>query len=91
MALMTGASREATVIARTDVECLRVDKDDFKDILARRPEIAQEMSTVLAQRRVELVAVRDHLDAEAKKRKLVTERGKILESIRDFFGLNGGG
>jgi small-conductance mechanosensitive channel/CRP-like cAMP-binding protein len=90
MALMTGAAREATVVARTDVECLRVDKDDFKEILARRPEIAQEMSTVLAQRRVELVAVRDHLDAEAKKRKMVTERGRILESIRDFFGLNGG-
>jgi small-conductance mechanosensitive channel/CRP-like cAMP-binding protein len=90
MALMTGAPREATVIAKTDVECLRVDKDDFRDILARRPEIAQEISTVLAQRRVELVAVRDHLDADAKKRKMVTERGRILESIRDFFGLNGG-
>jgi small-conductance mechanosensitive channel/CRP-like cAMP-binding protein len=90
MALMTGASREATVVATTDVDCLRVDKDDFRDILAKRPEIAQEMSTLLAQRRVELVAVRDHLDAEAKKRKMVTERGKILESIRDFFGLSGG-
>jgi CRP-like cAMP-binding protein len=90
MALMTGAAREATVVATTDVDCLRVDKDDFRDILAKRPEIAQEMSTLLAQRRVELVAVRDHLDAEAKKRKMVTERGKILESIRDFFGLSGG-
>jgi CRP-like cAMP-binding protein/small-conductance mechanosensitive channel len=89
MALMTGAPREATVIASTDVECLRLDKDDFKEILARRPEIAKEMSTVLAQRRVELVAVRDNLDADAKKRKMVTERSKILESIRDFFGLNG--
>jgi small-conductance mechanosensitive channel/CRP-like cAMP-binding protein len=89
MALMTGAAREATVIAMTDVECLRVDKDDFRDIVARRPEIAQEISTVLAQRRVELFAVRDHLDADAKKKKIVTERGRILESIRDFFGLNG--
>jgi small-conductance mechanosensitive channel/CRP-like cAMP-binding protein len=88
MALMTGAPREATVVAMTDVECLRVDKDDFREILARRPEIAKEMSAVLAQRRVELVAVRDNLDAEAKKRKMVTERSKILESIRDFFGLS---
>jgi len=90
MALMTGEPREATVIAKTDIECLRVDKDDFKDLLARRPEIAQEMSTILAQRRVELVAVRENLDADAKKRKMVTERGRILESIRDFFGLNEG-
>jgi CRP-like cAMP-binding protein/small-conductance mechanosensitive channel len=90
MALMTGASREATVVAKNDVECLRVDKEDFKDILEKRPEIAQEMSTLLAQRRVELMAVRENLDADAKKRKMVTERGKILASIRDFFGLNGG-
>jgi CRP-like cAMP-binding protein len=88
MALMTGAPREATVIALCDVECLRVDKDDFKEILARRPEMAREMSAILAQRRVELMAVRDNLDAEAKKRKMVTEGSKILESIRDFFGLN---
>jgi CRP-like cAMP-binding protein/small-conductance mechanosensitive channel len=88
MALMTGAPREATVIALTDVECLRVDKDDFREVLARRPEMAKEMSIVLAQRRVELVAVRDNLDAEAKKRKMVTEGSRILESIRDFFGLN---
>jgi small-conductance mechanosensitive channel len=87
MALMTGAPREATVVALCDVECLRVDKDDFKEILASRPEIAKEMSTILAQRRVELVAVRDNLDAETKKRKMVTEGYKILESIRDFFGM----
>jgi len=88
MALMTGAPREATVIAKTDVDCLRVDKDDFREILARRPEIAKEISTVLAQRRVELLAVRDNLDAEAKKRKMVTEGSRILESIREFFGLS---
>jgi CRP-like cAMP-binding protein/small-conductance mechanosensitive channel len=89
MALMTGAPREATVVALTDVECLRVDKDDFREILARRPEIAKDMSAILAQRRVELVAVRDNLDAEAKKRTMVTEGSRILESIRDFFGLSG--
>jgi small-conductance mechanosensitive channel len=91
MALMTGAPREATVVATTDIECLRVDKDDFKQILAHRPELAEEMSTILAQRRVELLAVRDNLDAEAKQRKVVTEGNKILASIRDFFGLNGEG
>jgi CRP-like cAMP-binding protein/small-conductance mechanosensitive channel len=89
MALMTGAPREATVVAITEVECLRVDKDDFRQVMARRPEIAKTMSTILAQRRVELVAVRDNLDAEAKKRTMVAEGSKILESIREFFGLSG--
>jgi small-conductance mechanosensitive channel/CRP-like cAMP-binding protein len=90
MALMTGAPREATVVALSDIECLRVDKTDFQDIITTRPELAQEISTVLAQRRVELVAVRENLDAEAKRRHMMSERGKILASIRDFFGLSQG-
>jgi CRP-like cAMP-binding protein len=87
MALMTGAPREATVIAMTDVECLRVDKDDFRNILTLRPELANEISSTLAQRRVELETVRDNLDADSKLRRVVTERSRILASIKDFFAL----
>jgi CRP-like cAMP-binding protein len=87
MALMTGAPREATVVALGGVACLRVDKDDFREVVSRRPELAQEISMVLAQRRVELEAVRDNLDAESKLRRVQTERGRILASIRDFFAL----
>ena len=88
MALMTGQAREATVVAQSDVECLRVDKGDFQGILEHRPEIVQEVGAVLAQRRVELQAARDNLDAEVKNRKLASERSKMIESIRDFFGLD---
>lgn len=87
MALMTGAPREATVVALNDVECLRVDKDDFQQVLAQRPEMANEISVVLARRRVELETVRENLDSDTKKRRLQTERGRILASIKDFFAL----
>jgi small-conductance mechanosensitive channel/CRP-like cAMP-binding protein len=87
MAVMTGQAREATVVAETDVECLRVDREDFQGILKNRPEIAQEISGVLAQRRVELVAVREGLDADAKSRRLNSEHRRILHAIRDFFAL----
>ena len=90
MALMTGEPREATVVAMSEVDCLRLDKQDFQGILEHRPEMAQEISTVLAQRRIELLAVRDNLDAEAKKRQMISERGRILASIRNFFGLSEG-
>jgi CRP-like cAMP-binding protein len=89
MALVTGAPREATVIAREDIECLRVDKDDFREVLASRPELAQEISTILAQRRVELEAVRENLDADSRSRRVQTERKRILAAIRDFFGMGG--
>ncbi|HEY3664568.1 MAG TPA: mechanosensitive ion channel family protein, partial [Polyangiaceae bacterium] len=49
MALMTGQPREATVIAECDVECLRVDRKDLESIIKNRPEIASEISVVLAK------------------------------------------
>jgi small-conductance mechanosensitive channel/CRP-like cAMP-binding protein len=87
MALMTGQPREATVIAECDVECLRVDRKDLESIIKNRPEIASEISVVLAKRRVELLAVREGLDADAKRARLSTEHTRILHAIRDFFAL----
>jgi len=87
MALMTGQPREATVIAECDVECLRVDRKDLESIIKSRPEIASEISVVLAKRRVELLAVREGLDADAKRARLSTEHTRILHAIRDFFAL----
>jgi small-conductance mechanosensitive channel/CRP-like cAMP-binding protein len=87
MALMTGQPREATVIAQGEVECLRVDRKDLEGIIQRRPEIASEISGVLATRRVELEAAREGLDSNAKSQRLSSERNRILHSIRDFFAL----
>ena len=62
MGLMTGEPRTATVMAVTDVECYRLDKEAFKETLQSRPEIAEDISTILARRRVELEAARDDLN-----------------------------
>lgn len=86
MALMTGQPREATVVALTEVECLRVDKADFQGILQKRPAIAERISEILAARRVELDAARGDLDADAQQR-LSHENIRILSGIRQFFGL----
>ncbi len=87
MALMTGQPREATVVALTEVECLRIDKADFQGILQRRPAIAERISEILAARRVELDAVREGLDPEAHSQRLSHENVRILRGIKDFFGL----
>jgi len=49
--MMTGEPRGATVTAVSDVECYRLSKTAFDDILRRRPEIAEDLSQVLARRR----------------------------------------
>jgi small-conductance mechanosensitive channel len=87
MGLMTGAPRTATVFARTDVECYRLDKESFKDILARRPEIAEDISRVLARRRAELDAVREGLSEEAMRQRMSSHQGDLLRRIRNFFSL----
>jgi CRP-like cAMP-binding protein/small-conductance mechanosensitive channel len=87
MALMTGQPREATVVALNEVECLRIDKADFQQILQKRPVIAERISEILAARRVELDAAREGLDPEAHSQRLTRENVRILGSIRQFFGL----
>jgi len=87
MGLMTGDRRSATVVALSDVDCYKLDKAGFHDILARRPKIAEEMSDLLARRRVELEAVRENLSEEARRQRVQKTRGDLLGKIRRFFGL----
>jgi CRP-like cAMP-binding protein len=88
MGLMTGEARAATVIAQTNTECYRLDKKGFADILKRRPEIAEDISHILARRRVELEAVREGLNEEAKHKLMSNAQRDLLRRIRDFFTLN---
>jgi small-conductance mechanosensitive channel/CRP-like cAMP-binding protein len=87
MGLMTGEPRLADVIALGDVDCFRLGKDVFKKVLLGRPEIAEELSTMLANRRVELIAARDGLAASGMHDRAETERARILGAIKGFFSL----
>jgi len=88
MGVITGERRTASVVATTEVECYRIDKDVFKSVLRTRPDMAEVISQVMAKRRVELAAVREGLDAESRKRRVKEERTEILSSIQTFFGLD---
>ena len=87
MGMMTGAPRRATVIALSDVECYRVDKEAFDDILQQRPEIVESISEILARRGVELDAAREGLTEEAKRARIQKNKGDLLRRIRNFFTL----
>jgi len=87
MGMMTGAPRAADVIALTDAECYRLDKEGFQSIVKDRPEIVDEISETLAKRRVELFASHEDLDEGAKSVRQATEAAAILGRIRSFFAL----
>jgi small-conductance mechanosensitive channel/CRP-like cAMP-binding protein len=85
---MTGASRAATVIAATEVECYRLDRAAFARILHARPEMARDFSRVLAERQQGLLAARQDLDAETRARHPAGDRLQVLKTIQRFFGLS---
>lgn len=86
MALMTGAARSATVLAKTDVECYRLDKQAFADLIAARPALAEEISHVLMDRQSGLEAAQRGSAAAASHRE--SERNELLGKIRHFFGID---
>lgn len=81
--LLTGAPRGATVTARTDALCYRLDKENFEIILHDRPELADQFAHVLSDRNQVLNAIRtDHAVPEQ------VQQATYLEGIRRFFRLH---
>ncbi len=86
MSLMTGEARSATVIAASDLECYRLDKPLFEQLLRNRPELAEEVADILAERREGLASARDQAD-DSRKKRLATVKQDLLGRIRSFFAL----
>jgi CRP-like cAMP-binding protein len=87
MGLLTGAPRLASVIARTDVECYRIDKEVVEEMLHARPGIAEEISHILVVRRAELDAALNNLDATGAHKDMSQQRNELLATIKRFFSL----
>ncbi|MFA7292086.1 MAG: mechanosensitive ion channel family protein [Rhodocyclaceae bacterium] len=87
MGLMTGAARAATVMASTDIECYRLDKTGFEDIIRARPELAESMSHTLAQRLLQIEEMQSEYRKERSDSERAAHRAAIVQRIRDFFGL----
>lgn len=87
MGMMTGAARAASVIAKTDVECYRLDKTGFQGILQARPVIAEEVTHILVNRRAELDSALQNAGESIKPKERHEQHNEILATIKGFFGL----
>jgi small-conductance mechanosensitive channel len=88
MSLLTGEPRTSSLKALEDCDCYRLDRNAFEDILHSRPEIAQYLSELLARRKVEIEAVRQDLDAEARAEMMKGQQESIFDKIHKLFGLS---
>jgi small-conductance mechanosensitive channel len=84
MALLSGDARSATVIAKTDVECYRLDRAAFQALLGARPELAEEVKRVVSSRNTDLEHVREAAAAAGDgSREIRTPN--LLGRLRRFF------
>jgi len=78
MALLTGETRTADVVASSDVVTVEIGKESLEPVLHANPDLAAAISEKVLQRR-------DHLDAIRNAEK--EEVHSVLARIRAYFGL----
>ncbi|MCA9522389.1 MAG: mechanosensitive ion channel family protein [Myxococcales bacterium] len=86
-ALLTGEPRNATVVALSDVTCLRLDRERFLEIFRQRPDVAMEVADILARRKVELQQLKEQVTQEVAARRLEEHKHDFLKKIRQVLGL----
>jgi small-conductance mechanosensitive channel/CRP-like cAMP-binding protein len=84
MALLTGDARAATVMAKTDVECYRLDRASFQELLAGKPQIAEEIKRVMGGRRGDLESARQEYTAAPP---VAEAEVRLVSRIRRFLGM----
>ena len=78
MALLTGETRTADVVATSDVVAVEIGKESLQPVLHASPELAEAISEKVSERR-------DHLAAVLSMQK---EEGRsVLDRIKAYFGL----
>jgi small-conductance mechanosensitive channel/CRP-like cAMP-binding protein len=84
--LLTGETRTASAIALSRVDCYELQKAGLEGVLSTRPDLAEDMSVVLAHRMMELEITRKKLDLEAARLLEAQSQMQLLSRIRRFFG-----
>lgn len=87
MGLLTGEPRKATVVALSDAEAWRVEKSQFREILEKRPAVAEAIAKLVAERDAALAAVREGLSEDARNLRAERSQTLTLAKIREFFGI----
>ena len=85
MSLLTGEPRSGTVMAETDVEVLRVSKQDFAGLLKANAELAVTLAAVLEKR---TEGRRTAMAAQVARGPAPEARSAMALRIKQFFGLS---
>jgi small-conductance mechanosensitive channel len=81
-ALMTGQPRNATNRAKTDVELIEIDREGFTRLFQAHPEVAEQMSEIIATRLAERLEV---LDAAGGDNGRAGTRRWLMSKMKEIF------
>ncbi len=87
VSLLTGEARTVTATALARVTCYCLDKAGLQHTMELQPDLAEDMSVIVAHRQMELTAAREKLDRETAFRREAESQNEILARIRRFFGI----
>lgn len=82
MSLLTGEPRTATVLAIEETEVLKVSKEALRPILAENPTLVESVYHHIEERKQALKSKEKSAQPEPSE-----PRGRVLASIKNFFGL----
>ena len=85
--LLTGEKRSATVITETSCVLYELKKDHIAPLMEQRPDLAEKLSTILADRRFDLNRATNEVSGISiqEQKRLMSHR--ILDNLKRFFGL----
>jgi CRP-like cAMP-binding protein len=69
------------------VECYRLNKGAFEEIMRDRPSIAEEISNILVERRAQLDSAMQVLNEEPLDKQINRQHNEVLAAVKRFFGL----
>jgi small-conductance mechanosensitive channel/CRP-like cAMP-binding protein len=87
VSLLTGEPRSATVQAETDALVYEITKEDMERLLDKRPEIAEQLTQLIAQRRLQNAEFMQNLPAAQQAVEVQHFAAQLLDKMRRFFGL----
>ena len=86
ISLCTGASRSATIKTVTKVKSLEIKKEHLSKILVNRPKIAEALSNIVTEHKLENELNLKHLSVGTGK-KQKEDQNRLMKKIRLFFKL----
>jgi small-conductance mechanosensitive channel/CRP-like cAMP-binding protein len=86
MSLLTGARRSATVSALTEAVVYEIRKHPLQHLMAQRPELAEHLSRILAERQLLTRQALDQREDSQGSEEIDSLARQLLGRMRDFLG-----